>query len=66
MQAMQAMLRVMDRVSCHAVSQLHPQGLFVQGNGVLQGGAVTAVLDCAMAFATRPSGRPRAIAPPRI
>lgn len=29
-----------------------PQVLFVQGTGVLQGGAVTAMLDFAMAFAT--------------
>lgn len=28
-----------------------PQGLFIQGTGVIQGGAVTAMLDFAMAFA---------------
>jgi uncharacterized protein (TIGR00369 family) len=37
-----------------------PQGLFIQGAGVLQGGAVSAMLDFAMAFAvmaTLPEGR---------
>lgn len=37
-----------------------PQGLFIQGAGVIQGGAVTAMLDFAMAFATLaklPGGR---------
>jgi acyl-coenzyme A thioesterase PaaI-like protein len=29
-----------------------PDPLFIQGTGVLQGGAVTAMLDFAMAFAT--------------
>ncbi|GLS14354.1 PaaI family thioesterase [Hydrogenophaga electricum] len=29
-----------------------PEGLFIQGTGVLQGGAVSAMLDFAMAFAT--------------
>jgi uncharacterized protein (TIGR00369 family) len=37
-----------------------PQGLFIQGAGVLQGGAVSAMLDFAMAFAvmaTLPEGQ---------
>ncbi len=37
-----------------------PQGLFIQGAGVLQGGAVSAMLDFAMAFAvmaTLPAGQ---------
>lgn len=35
-----------------------PQALFIQGTGVLQGGAVTAMLDFAMAFVTLASIEP--------
>lgn len=51
-QALQGCLVSMDRTSGRAEIRFTPQSLFVQGNGVLQGGAVTAMLDFAMAFAT--------------
>lgn len=45
------LLRV-DREVGEVELAFEPQALFIQGTGVIQGGAVTAMLDFAMAFAT--------------
>lgn len=44
-------LRVIDQERQLVVIEFDPDPLFIQGTGVLQGGAVSAMLDFAMAFA---------------
>ena len=50
-QALQSTLLRVDREQGEVEIAFEPAGLFIQGTGVLQGGAVTAMLDFAMAFA---------------
>ena len=50
--ALGAELRAADLVAGTVELAFAPDPLFIQGTGVLQGGAVTAMLDFAMAFAT--------------
>lgn len=50
--ALGASLLAVDVEAGRVELRFAPQGLFIQGTGVLQGGAVTAMLDFAMAFAT--------------
>ena len=50
-QALQSTLLRVDRNLGEVEIAFEPAGLFIQGTGVLQGGAVTAMLDFAMAFA---------------
>ena len=50
--ALGATLLAVDRERGRVELAFEPDPLFIQGTGVLQGGAVTAMLDFAMAFAT--------------
>ncbi|MEP7160483.1 MAG: PaaI family thioesterase [Dermatophilaceae bacterium] len=50
--ALCAQLRAVDLDIGRVELAFEPDPLFIQGTGVLQGGAVTAMLDFAMAFAT--------------
>lgn len=50
--ALGAELRAADLTAGTVELAFAPDPLFIQGTGVLQGGAVTAMLDFAMAFAT--------------
>ncbi|WOP15157.1 PaaI family thioesterase [Ottowia sp. SB7-C50] len=50
--ALGAELRAADLQAGRVELAFAPDPLFIQGTGVLQGGAVTAMLDFAMAFAT--------------
>ncbi len=50
--ALGAELRAADLATGTVELAFAPDPLFIQGTGVLQGGAVTAMLDFAMAFAT--------------
>ena len=50
--ALGAELRAADLQAGTVTLAFAPDPLFIQGTGVLQGGAVTAMLDFAMAFAT--------------
>ena len=50
--ALGAELRAADLVAGTVALAFAPDRLFIQGTGVLQGGAVTAMLDFAMALAT--------------
>jgi uncharacterized protein (TIGR00369 family) len=50
--ALGAELRAADLQAGTVQLAFDPDPLFIQGTGVLQGGAVTAMLDFAMAFAT--------------
>ena len=50
--ALGAELRAADLETGTVELAFAPESLFIQGTGVLQGGAVTAMLDFAMAFAT--------------
>ena len=50
--ALGAELRAADLETGTVELAFSPDPLFIQGTGVLQGGAVTAMLDFAMAFAT--------------
>ncbi len=50
--ALGAELRAADLAAGTVALAFAPDPLFIQGTGVLQGGAVTAMLDFAMAFAT--------------
>ena len=50
--ALGATLLKVDVAAGQVDISFNPQPLFIQGTGVLQGGAVTAMLDFAMAFAT--------------
>ena len=50
--ALGAELRAADLPAGTVELAFAPDPLFIQGTGVLQGGAVTAMLDFAMAFAT--------------
>lgn len=50
--ALGATLVALDREAGTVSIDFQPQALFVQGTGVLQGGALSAMLDFAMAFAT--------------
>ena len=45
-------LQAVDLTAGTVTLAFEPEPLFIQGTGVLQGGAVTAMLDFAMAFAT--------------
>ncbi len=49
--ALRAELRCVDAARQQVVVEFEPDPLFIQGTGVLQGGAVSAMLDFAMAFA---------------
>ena len=49
--ALGAELRAADLTTGRVALAFAPDPLFIQGTGVLQGGAVTAMLDFAMAFA---------------
>ena len=49
--ALGAELRAADLITGRVELAFEPDPLFIQGTGVLQGGAVTAMLDFAMAFA---------------
>ena len=51
-QVLQSTLLRVDRERGEVDIGFVPAALFIQGTGVLQGGAVTAMLDFAMAFAT--------------
>ena len=57
--ALQSTLLRVDRERGEVDIGFEPADLFIQGTGVLQGGAVTAMLDFAMAFATLASLPPR-------
>lgn len=57
--ALQSSLLRVDRERGEVDIGFEPAGLFIQGTGVLQGGAVTAMLDFAMAFATLASLPPQ-------
>lgn len=46
-----AQLHAVDTNSGHVELSFEPDPLFIQGTGVIQGGAVSAMLDFAMAFA---------------
>lgn len=50
--ALGARLVAVDREAGAVAIEFEPESLFVQGTGVLQGGALSAMLDFAMAFAT--------------
>jgi uncharacterized protein (TIGR00369 family) len=50
--ALGATLLAVDAPAGRVELAFEPDPLFIQGTGVLQGGAVTAMLDFAMAFAT--------------
>lgn len=50
--ALGSTLLKVDREAGAVELSFAPQPLFIQGTGVIQGGAVTAMLDFAMAFAT--------------
>ena len=58
--ALQSTLLRVDRERGEVDIGFEPADLFIQGTGVLQGGAVTAMLDFAMAFATLASLPPQA------
>ena len=58
--ALHATLLRVDRERGEVDIRFEPADLFIQGTGVLQGGAVTAMLDFAMAFATLASLPPQA------
>lgn len=49
--ALRSELHVVDQGRQRVVIAFDPDPLFIQGTGVLQGGAVSAMLDFAMAFA---------------
>lgn len=53
--ALQTRLVQVDPRQGRVVLAFTPQSLFIQGTGVLQGGAVSAMLDFAMAFAVMAS-----------
>ncbi len=59
-QALHSTLLRVDRERGGVDIGFEPADLFIQGTGVLQGGAVTAMLDFAMAFATLASLPPQA------
>ena len=59
-QALGSTLLRVDRERGEVDIGFEPADLFIQGTGVLQGGAVTAMLDFAMAFATLASLPPQA------
>ena len=59
-QALQSTLLRVDRERGEVDIAFEPAALFIQGTGVLQGGAVTAMLDFAMAFAVLASLQPQA------
>ena len=59
-QALGSTLLRVDRERGEVDIRFEPADLFIQGTGVLQGGAVTAMLDFAMAFATLASLPPQA------
>ncbi|MFP5467991.1 MAG: PaaI family thioesterase [Gammaproteobacteria bacterium] len=59
-QALGASLVRIDRARGEVDIGFEPADLFLQGTGVLQGGAVTAMLDFAMAFVTLASLPPQA------
>ncbi len=50
--ALHASLHAADLETGRVELEFEPDPLFIQGTGVLQGGALTAMLDFAMAFAT--------------
>lgn len=58
--ALRSTLLRVDRERGEVDIGFEPDDLFIQGTGVLQGGAVTAMLDFAMAFATLASLPPQA------
>jgi len=58
--ALQSTLLKVDRERGEVEIGFEPGDLFIQGTGVVQGGAVTAMLDFAMAFATLASLPPQA------
>ncbi len=58
--ALQSTLLRVDRECGEVEIGFEPGDLFIQGTGVVQGGAVTAMLDFAMAFATLASLPPQA------
>ncbi len=58
--ALQSTLLRVDRKCGEVEIGFEPGDLFIQGTGVVQGGAVTAMLDFAMAFATLASLPPQA------
>lgn len=58
--ALQTTLLRVDRKAGEVELAFEPAELFIQGTGVLQGGAVTAMLDFAMAFAALASLPPNA------
>ena len=49
--ALNAQLHAVDATNGHVKLSFEPDPLFIQGTGVLQGGAVSAMLDFAMAIA---------------
>ncbi|MDR1968702.1 MAG: PaaI family thioesterase [Burkholderiaceae bacterium] len=49
--ALHCELLEVDRARARIAIEFEPDALFIQGTGVLQGGAVSAMLDFAMAFA---------------
>lgn len=57
---LQSTLLKVDRERGEVEIGFEPGDLFIQGTGVVQGGAVTAMLDFAMAFATLASLPPQA------
>ena len=59
-QALGSTLLRVDRERGEVDIGFEPADLFIQGTGVVQGGAVTAMLDFAMAFATLASLPPQA------
>jgi uncharacterized protein (TIGR00369 family) len=54
-QALGMRMESVDLAKGEITLSFEPQGLFIQGAGVLQGGAVSAMLDFAMAFAVMAS-----------